>query len=79
MFTILVILNPILRLLQYNTVTITTTKKTYDKYRLCDERIQRLESTIARFVKGLKSHTLTDVAGEVFDGCGAIGSVRQFE
>ena len=43
-------------------VTITTTKKAYDKYRWCDERIQRLESTIARFVKGLKSDTLTDVA-----------------
>ena len=28
-------------------VTITATKKAYDKYRWCDERIQRLESTIS--------------------------------
>ena len=48
-------------------VTVSTTKEAYDKYRWHDERIQRLESTIARFVeglKGLKGDTLTDVAGK---------------
>ena len=45
-------------------VTISTTKKAYDNYRWNEERILRLESTIARFVKGLKGDTLTAVAGK---------------
>ena len=44
--------------------TVSTTKKAYDNYRWNEERIQRLESTIARFVKGLKGDTLTAVAGK---------------
>ena len=35
-------------------VTVSTTKKAYDYYRWNEERIQRLEATIARFVKGSK-------------------------
>ena len=45
-------------------VTVSTTKKAYDRYRWNEERIQQLESTIARFVKGLKGDTLTAVAGK---------------
>ena len=45
-------------------VTVSTTKKAYDNYRWNEERIQRLESTIARFVKGSKVDTLTAVAGK---------------
>ena len=45
-------------------VTVSTTKKAYDRYRWNEERIQRLESTIARFVKGLKGDTLTAIAGK---------------
>ena len=45
-------------------VTITTTEKAHDNYWWCDDRIQRLESTFARFVKGFKGDTLTDVAGK---------------
>ena len=33
-------------------VTVITTKKAYDRYRWNEERNQRLESTITRFVKG---------------------------
>ena len=45
-------------------VTVSTTKKAYDNYRWNEERIQRLESTIARFVKGSKGDTQTAVAGK---------------
>ena len=45
-------------------VTVSTTKKTYDNYRWNEERIQRLESTIARFVKGLRGDSPTAVAGK---------------
>ena len=45
-------------------VTVSTTKKAYDNYRWNEERIQRLESTIARFVKELKGYTPTAVAGK---------------
>ena len=44
-------------------VTVSTTK-TYDNYRWNGEQIQRLELTIARFVKGLKGESLTAVAGK---------------
>ena len=45
-------------------VTVSTTKKAYDNYRWNEERIQLPESTIARFVKGLKGDTLAAVAGK---------------
>ena len=45
-------------------VTVSTTKKAYDNYRWNEERIQRLEATIARFVKGSKVDTQTAVAGK---------------
>ena len=45
-------------------VTVSTTKKAYDNYRWNEERIQRLEATIARFVKGSKGDTKTAVAGK---------------
>ena len=45
-------------------VTVSATKKAYGIYRWNEERIQRLESTIARFVKGSKVDTLTAVAGK---------------
>ena len=45
-------------------VTVSATKKAYDNYRWNEERIQRLESTIARFVKGLKGDAPTAVAGK---------------
>ena len=45
-------------------VTASTTKKAYDNYRWNEERIQRLEATIARFVKGSKRDTQTAVAGK---------------
>ena len=45
-------------------VTILTTKKAYDNYRWNEERIQRLEATIARFVEGSKGNTHTAVAGK---------------
>ena len=45
-------------------VTVSTTKKAYDNYRWNEERIQRLESTIARFVKGSQGDTQTAVAGK---------------
>ena len=56
-------------------VTVSATKKAYDIYRWNEERIQRLESTIARFVKGSKVDTLNRRSGEVFDECGANGRV----
>ena len=43
-------------------VTVSTTKKAYDNYRRNEERIQRLEVTIARFVKGSRGDTQTAVA-----------------
>ena len=52
-------------------VTVSATKKAYDIYRWNEERIQRLESTIARFVKGSKVDTSNCRSGEVFDECGA--------
>ena len=45
-------------------VKVSTTKKAYDNYRWNEERIQRMESTIARFVEGSKGDTLTAVAGK---------------
>ena len=45
-------------------VTVSATKKAYDNYRWNEERIQQLESTIARFVKGLKGDAPTAVAGK---------------
>ena len=45
-------------------VTASATEKAYDNYRWNKERIERLESTIARFVKGLKEDTPTAPAGK---------------
>ena len=45
------------------TVTISTTSKLYEKYKWNEERIQRLEALIARFVKMSAGHTDEDVTG----------------
>ena len=45
------------------TVTISTTSRLYEKYKWNEERIQRLEALITRFVKMSAGHTDEDVAG----------------
>ena len=45
------------------TVTISTTSRLYEKYKWNEERIQRLEALIARFVKMTAGRTDEDVTG----------------
>ena len=45
------------------TVTISATSRLYEKYKWNEERIQRLEALIARFVKMSAGHTNEDVTG----------------